>query len=211
MENVYVKTTLRQFEEKRYLYEKFCVAIYKILKNTLEDGGYKHQILYRIKEPHKLEEKLLRKKKEGKIYKSLDEIEDLAGLRIIFYLEGDIPKFINEIRKEFGGEKKIEEIKKKGGYNATHVVISLGPKRLSMDEYKKFENLKCEIQLTSILHHAWAEIEHDLVYKYGENGNQMNQKEYRTVRKKLKDVLKKYINKAAFELENITKKFRKKR
>jgi putative GTP pyrophosphokinase len=37
-----------------------------------------------------------------------------------------------------------------------------------LTEFKKFEGLKCEIQLRSILQHGWAEIEHDLGYK-GEN------------------------------------------
>lgn len=34
-----------------------------------------------------------------------------------------------------------------------------------MTEYKDYKTLKCEIQVRSILQHAWAEIEHDLGYK----------------------------------------------
>jgi hypothetical protein len=38
-------------------------------------------------------------------------------------------------------------------------------KQLELPKYKKFKNCKIEIQIRSILQHAWAEIEHDLGYK----------------------------------------------
>jgi len=36
---------------------------------------------------------------------------------------------------------------------------------LKLSEYALFDKMKCEIQVRTILQHAWAEIEHDLVYK----------------------------------------------
>jgi putative GTP pyrophosphokinase len=36
---------------------------------------------------------------------------------------------------------------------------------LLLSEYRRFKDLKVEIQIRSILQHAWAEIEHDLGYK----------------------------------------------
>ena len=46
-----------------------------------------------------------------------------------------------------------------------HTIVSLSSKREKLVEYSRFKNLKFEIQIRSILQHAWAEIEHDIGYK----------------------------------------------
>jgi putative GTP pyrophosphokinase len=51
------------------------------------------------------------------------------------------------------------------GYLSLHYVVRLGEGRLSLPEYKEFGEVRFEIQIRSILQHAWAEIEHDLGYK----------------------------------------------
>jgi hypothetical protein len=44
-------------------------------------------------------------------------------------------------------------------------VVSLNPARLALAEYRRFEGFKAEIQIRTVIQHAWAEIEHDLGYK----------------------------------------------
>jgi hypothetical protein len=51
------------------------------------------------------------------------------------------------------------------GYLSLHYVVSLNEGRLALPEYRNFDNVKFEIQIRSILQHAWAEIEHDLGYR----------------------------------------------
>jgi hypothetical protein len=46
-----------------------------------------------------------------------------------------------------------------------HYVVSLLPARSVLAEYRRYADLKAEIQVRSVLQHAWAEIEHDLGYK----------------------------------------------
>lgn len=53
----------------------------------------------------------------------------------------------------------------KFGYKSLHYVVSLNKERLKLTEYKRFKNTKVEIQIRSVLQHAWAEIEHDIGYK----------------------------------------------
>lgn len=44
--------------------------------------------------------------------------------------------------------------------------MQLSEKRLGLSEYKVYKNLKCEVQVRTLLQHAWAEIEHDRNYKF---------------------------------------------
>ncbi len=46
-----------------------------------------------------------------------------------------------------------------------HYIVSLSQARLELAEYQRLSDQKCEVQIRSILQHAWAEIEHDLGYK----------------------------------------------
>lgn len=50
-------------------------------------------------------------------------------------------------------------------YLSLHYVLSLQGNRTQLAEYRNYSGLQCEVQVRSILQHAWAEIEHDLGYK----------------------------------------------
>lgn len=203
-----LKRILDDFKEKRALYEEFCLAMYNFLDSMLVAEDCKYQIFYRIKEFDKLEEKIIRKEKEGVVYSKLEELEDLAGLRILFYLESDKEKFVKKLLEELTGDVTIENHKKLSGYEATHIVTSFGEKRISLSEYSKFEGLKCEIQLTSILHHAWSEIEHDMIYK-DTLGIKKDRKKRIFIKKEMKKILSNYLIKASTELDKLVRKIKK--
>lgn len=194
---------LAEYKNRRAAYEEFCVAVHKVLDLFLKERGYRYQIVYRTKAPEKLREKLIRKTSQGIKYKQLGDIEDLAGLRVVFYSEKDKERFVKEIKKEISGAIRVEERVKDGGYNATHLIASFGPKRLQLSEYKHFEDMKSEIQVTSVLRHAWSEIEHDLIYKDIRGLKQRDPEKFAKMNKKLKLILEKYINKASEEFEKI--------
>ncbi|KAH7304484.1 hypothetical protein B0I35DRAFT_465236 [Stachybotrys elegans] len=57
------------------------------------------------------------------------------------------------------------------GYRAMHVVIRHKPNRLDFDKYVRGENLaNIEVQIGSIIMHAWSDIEHDILYKPSQGG-----------------------------------------
>ncbi|OGI65528.1 hypothetical protein A3A95_02995 [Candidatus Nomurabacteria bacterium RIFCSPLOWO2_01_FULL_39_18] len=202
-EKVYLDTILTDYKNKRPSYEEFRVAAHKTLEALLEESGYKYQIFSRTKVPERLEEKLIRKRAEGVYYYAVEDIEDLVGIRVVFYTERDKEKFIKKIKNEIGGFLKVKERDKQNGYKATHVIMSFGRKRLKLSEYKHFRGLKSEIQITSILHHAWAEIEHDLIYKDINNLKIQNPGKFALMKQKMNGLMEKYIKKAATELEEI--------
>jgi ppGpp synthetase/RelA/SpoT-type nucleotidyltranferase len=199
---------LDDFRDKKALYEEFCLVMYKMLDSMLVADSYKYQIFYRIKELDHLEEKIIRKEKEGTVYEKLEDLEDLAGLRILFYMESDKNKFTKILLSEIAGDVEIKHHKKLSGYESTHVIASFGKKRTSLSEYSKFEGLKCEIQLTSILHHAWAEIEHDIIYKDTIN-KKSDKKRTLLIKKEMQEILTKYLLKASTELDRLVKKIKK--
>ena len=199
----YVEDILNEYKVRHPVYEEFRLVSHKAIEALLEEGGYKYQISSRTKTPERLQEKIIRKKDQGTFYSSINDIEDLVGLRIIFYTERDKERFINRIKSEIDGFMKIEELEKINGYKSTHIVMSFGPKRLKLSEYKHFNGLKSEIQITSILHHAWAEIEHDLIYKDIHNLKANNPKRYELIKEKMSQLMEKYIKKAAKELEEV--------
>lgn len=162
------ETILKDYEASRHELDLFKDKVKILLQDLLNQASIPfHQISSRTKEFDSLSKKI--DKKQGE-YKSLHEITDLVGMRIITYLESDVDRVAELINKEFkiDRENSIDKRQLKTdqfGYRSLHIVVSLSDTRNALTEYKAYENLKCEIQIRSILQHAWAEIEHDLGYK----------------------------------------------
>lgn len=132
-----------------------------------------HSITFREKDPIKLKEKI---NKAGKTYLTpLDDITDLAGVRVITYFPSDVDKILPLIKNEFVVDTANSIDKRRAsdpsvfGYSSLHLVVSFTEARLKLPEYATFSDMKCEIQVRTILQHAWAEIEHDIVYKSHED------------------------------------------
>jgi ppGpp synthetase/RelA/SpoT-type nucleotidyltranferase len=49
-------------------------------------------------------------------------------------------------------------------FDSTNYLVRLRPERLALAEYKPFEGLRAEIQVQTLLNHAWAEMGHDTIY-----------------------------------------------
>jgi ppGpp synthetase/RelA/SpoT-type nucleotidyltranferase len=105
----------------------------------------------------------------------LEEVTDLAGVRVIAYFPDDVDKIIQIIKNEFVIDPANSIDKRKGrdpasfGYSSVHLIVTFSKERLTLPEYSVFKGLKCEVQVRTILQHAWAEIEHDIVYKSSED------------------------------------------
>lgn len=158
---------LSEFASKRRSYEELGKTVEGIIKGLITASGVTvHSINHRIKEAYSLTGKLLRKE-----YRELDEITDLLGLRIITLFTNDVSIIENIIKREFEIDaencidKRFNVNPAEFGYSSLHLVALLNADRLALTEYKKFEGMKFEIQIRTILQHAWSEIEHDFIYK----------------------------------------------
>ena len=166
VDDVIKKYVSEQRDTYRLLAEKTKGFLSAIL---LSRGIVPHSITSREKAPEELREKIIQ---EMKVHDApFNEVTDLAGVRIIAYFPSDVDKIVSLIEKEFNIDSKHSRDKRLSsdpaifGYASVHFVVEFRPEMLKLPEYKIFNTMKCEIQVRTILQHAWAEIEHDIVYK----------------------------------------------
>jgi putative GTP pyrophosphokinase len=159
-----IDTILAKFDEKKPTLEAFCLKTEGLLEASLQEANIRyHSVSSRVKDRKKLETKF---QDSTKNYEDLDDITDLAGLRVITYYGDDIDRIAKIIEKEFSIDKENSVDKRdtepdRFSYHALHFVCSHLEKRTSDVEYRKFAGIRCEIQITSILRHAWSEMEHE--------------------------------------------------
>jgi len=163
---------LDQFIEARPRYEKLCEETKRIILESAEDSGLNFQnISARAKTIDSFTKKAAKQNVDQPKYKDpLNEIKDLAGVRIITYTLKDLEKVDRFIVDNFYIDEKRdvgEERYKEGkfGYQSIHYLVRFKEDRLGLAENKKYVGLTCEIQIRTVLQHAWAEIEHDIQYK----------------------------------------------
>lgn len=164
-----VASILSQYDEARPRLDRLAQKTETLVKELLGGSQISVQsINSRVKERPSVEEKI--KRREGK-YSSIYEMTDVCGLRIITYYDSDVEFVSQVLKKEFQVDedntvdKRMLNDPNMFGYRSMHLVVSMSKERLCLTEYAQFSNDKVEIQVRSILQHAWAEIEHDLGYK----------------------------------------------
>lgn len=153
----------------------------QICETNMEQMGIRAIITSRAKRIERLRDKL-EKRNFNKNYSSFEDINedivDFSGVRIALYFPGDLKKVQQFIESNFeikecksfpesikvNQSKKAEYNKRFSGYWATHYRVYLKSKDLS-GETKKYSQALIEIQIASALMLAWAEVEHDLIYK----------------------------------------------
>ena len=160
---------LAEYDSNHSLYEIFASEVKHLLQGILREEGIEcNAITSRLKDKNSLSEKIDRKKDK---YKSLSDLTDIAGVRIITYYTEDVDKVAEIVEREFSIDSENSIDKRESlepdrfGYCSVHYVVEMNQDRLKLREYQTFSGLKCEIQIRSVLQHAWAEIEHDLGYK----------------------------------------------
>lgn len=163
------RTLLSEYDSRSASYEDFRRICETLLVQLLRREGLEvHSVTSRLKSRLSLATKLGR---EGKNYQGLGEVTDLVGLRVITHFEDEVDRIGKLIEREFAidSDRSIDKRKildpDRFGYLSLHFVCGLNQARMNLTENHGCRGLVCEIQVRSILQHAWAEIEHDLGYK----------------------------------------------
>jgi ppGpp synthetase/RelA/SpoT-type nucleotidyltranferase len=149
----------------------------RLLEGYLQEEGILAIITSRPKSISRLKDKCLQREKKNGVYASVDEIfgdiKDLSGVRVALYFPGERGRVEGLIKRSFHAtdpRTKFEPApndfysRRCSGYSATHYTIHLKEQDLS-DQDKRYATARIEIQIASVLMHAWSEVEHDLVHK----------------------------------------------
>ena len=168
MNEQYVEERIRRYSRERTLYEEFAEQVLNILKAIIKQEYPDIKIASYSKRAKEVES--LRKKLRKDKYNENSEITDLAGVRIITYSKKDILLIVGIIKRIFdvdienSVDKTLTLGSDKVGYRGNHYIVSFSEDRVRMLENKKFEGLKCEIQVTSLIAHTWSEITHEKIW-----------------------------------------------
>lgn len=161
---------LDAFLSRQPTFEALGQALHAHLQEVLERGGVSvHGVSHRIKSPESLAGKLAR---PDKIYQRLDDLTDLVGLRVITFFEDSIEQVARLIEQHFrvdidrSVDKRLHQDPNSFGYRSLHYVCH--PPASLLAQHPEWD-CPFEIQIRTILQHAWAEIEHDLGYKSPES------------------------------------------
>lgn len=100
------------------------------------------------------------------------DIHDVAGIRVIAFTESEATRANAIIQEAFHVHpaKTPDKVGSLGvnkiGYRSIHIICDLGGQRLNLPEFSDLTALVFEVQVRTVLQHAWAEFEHDRNYKF---------------------------------------------
>ena len=166
-----------RYRKEYDFYEQACRMAAQILDSNLQSAGVRAIVTSRAKNPVRIETKV-RQRNGKKAYETVeaiyDDIVDLAGVRVALYFPAErdeVGRIIKSIfvavadPKEFPTTPQATTYEKRfSGYWATHYRVCL-PETLLNESQKRYTEARIEVQVASVLMHAWSEVEHDLVYK----------------------------------------------
>ncbi len=100
----------------------------------------------------------------------LREITDQIGIRVITYVHSDVQAVVDLLSdqvtvhddRDFGLETASEG---RFGYASRHLLVGLSADQATQPVYERLRGRLAQVQIRTVLQHAWAEFEHDIRYK----------------------------------------------
>ena len=144
----------------------------RLVTSTLDDAGINYlTVTGRAKSVSSFATKAARLDRGRALYrKPLEEITDQIGLRVITYVHSDVQAVVDLLGAQIivhddrdMGQETAEE--GRFGYASRHLLVGLDPARDLPPGYDLLPGRQAQVQIRTVLQHAWAEFEHDIRYK----------------------------------------------
>ena len=142
------------------------------MQGLLDEAGINYlSVTGRTKSVPSFAEKCARTKAGTRLYTDpLTQITDQVGVRVITYVRDDVDAVADVLAEQVivhddrdWGQQTASE--GRFGYASRHLMIGLDPARESHPDFAHLRGHAAQVQVRTVLQHAWAEFEHDIRYK----------------------------------------------
>lgn len=202
-------------QDGRAHYRALVDAIQDILRHALQQHDLTaHSITGRAKELDSLRKKL--GDRGIGLDQPMDEIKDLAGCRIVFLTNSQVDAFNNtgalheyfevlnvNVHHPVPGTDTETKL-----FDSTNYLVRLRPEPLALAEYGEFEGLSAEIQIQTLLNHAWAEMGHDTIYKEPKLRH-LGKAKMKAIGERMNKVMQDHLIPAGHDFDKIARDFRR--
>jgi len=167
----HVQDLLEQYRALLPVYTKMAGIIPDQLKGMFAKAGI---VVTAVERRVKTEESLAGKLQlKGGKYKSIYDITDLVGIRVITFYIDDVDKVASMVERlfEIDWENSIDKRKAHEidsfGYLSLHYICRIPESSYQDPEHPELNRIRFEVQMRTVLQHAWANMNHDTGYKSG--------------------------------------------
>ena len=162
---------LAQYKALLPVYTQMAEIIPEKLKEFFAEAGI---VVAAVEHRVKAEESLAGKLRlKGSKYSSIYDITDLVGIRVITFYIDDVDKVASIVERlfEIDWENSIDKRKAHEidsfGYLSLHYICRIPESSYSNPDYPELNQVRFEVQMRTVLQHAWANMNHDTGYKSG--------------------------------------------
>ncbi|MCG7349720.1 GTP pyrophosphokinase [Sphingomonas sp. ACRSK] len=170
MNNGHVSDHVSSSADKYPIYEGYAKNLESLIRTILLSKRIPfHIVESRAKAVQSFRDKISRRGK--KYVNPLEDITDLCGCRIITYYQDDCSAVADLIKSEF--EVIEEELSHQPshlesdrfGYISSHYIIKMREDRAHLIEWSPYSSLIAEVQVRTVIQHAWSAVSHAIQYK----------------------------------------------
>lgn len=196
----------------RAKYVAFVDAIRQIITAAVKVAEMNpHAITGRAKDVKSLEKKLADRGIDPA--SAIDEqIKDLAGTRVVFLTNAQVQRFLGSriIHDNFdvisvNVHHAVPNTENETQlFSSTNYFVQLNEQRLALPEYAPHAGLRAEIQVQTLLNHAWAEMDHDTFYKEPAFRH-IDRSQFERIKQRMDSVMREHLLPAGHDFDKISR------
>ena len=167
----HTQVLLAQYRQLLPVYEKMAEVIPGKLRDFFAEAGFiVANVEHRVKTERSLAGKLQLK---GNKYQNIHDVTDIVGIRVITFYNDDVDKAAAVLDHffEIDWENSIDKRKAHEidsfGYLSVHYICRIPESFFFDPEHPEVNQIRFEVQMRTVLQHAWANMNHDTGYKSG--------------------------------------------